>query len=68
MTVTSNNACGSATATATYSVVVNEPVVITDQPDPQTVCATFPVGFSVTATGTGLSYQWLLNGNPVGTN
>jgi hypothetical protein len=40
-------------------ITVNEPVVITTQPAAsQTVCSSFPVSFSVVATGTGLTYQW----------
>src|SRR6185295_17027118 len=55
--------CTAATATANYSITVDEPVVITTQPNPsQTVCSSFPVSFSVAATGTGLTYQWFKNG------
>src|SRR5204862_166449 len=44
-------------------LVVNNPVVITSQPvASQTVCSGFPTSFSVTATGTGLTYQWKKNG------
>ena len=40
-------------------VTVNEPVVITAQPaTPQIVCASFPASFSVSASGTGLTYEW----------
>jgi hypothetical protein len=47
--VTSNNA----------ALVVNDAVVITSQPAAtQTVCSGANVSFSVTATGTGLTYQW----------
>ena len=54
--VTSNNSV----------LTVNQPVSITSQPDPsQAVCLTFPVSFSVTATGTNPTYQWNLNGNPI---
>lgn len=40
-------------------LIVNGEVVITAHPAPtQTVCTGNPVSFSVTATGTGLTYQW----------
>lgn len=41
---------------------------ITDQPDALTVEAGDPANFSVTATGTGLNYQWKHDGNDVGGN
>jgi hypothetical protein len=54
--------CPSVTS-ANAVLVVNDPVVITSQPAAsQTVCSGFPVSFSVTATGTGLTYQWKKNG------
>ncbi|MFV8339638.1 PKD-like domain-containing protein [Flavobacterium sp. LB3P21] len=47
--VTSNNA----------ALIVNDAVVITSQPAAtQTVCSGINASFSVTATGTGLTYQW----------
>ncbi|MFM2358927.1 MAG: hypothetical protein RLY16_920 [Bacteroidota bacterium] len=39
-------------------LTVNTIVDITSQPTDAAVCATFPVTFSIAATGTGLSYQW----------
>ena len=54
--------CPSVTS-AIATLVVNEVVVITSQPAAtQTICSGFPVSFSVTATGTGLTYQWKKNG------
>ncbi len=45
--------------TGTVTVTVNDPVAISVQPQAsQTVCSSFPASFSVTATGTGLTYQW----------
>jgi hypothetical protein len=38
---------------------------ITTQPQPQLVESNAPVTFSVVATGTGLSFQWLSNGIPI---
>ena len=40
------------------SLVVNTAPHIITQPINQTVCVGSPVSFSVTATGTGLTYQW----------
>jgi hypothetical protein len=38
---------------------------IASQPNGQTVCAGASVTFAVTANGSGLSYQWRKNGNPI---
>ncbi|MHC1732243.1 MAG: immunoglobulin domain-containing protein, partial [Bacteroidales bacterium] len=59
--------------TVTSSIVtlnVDEAITITDQPDPQTVCAGENVTFAVAAeaNGVGLNYQWRRNGVNVGTN
>jgi uncharacterized delta-60 repeat protein len=48
----------SVTATLTVNVLT----AIIAQPVSQTVCEGNPVTFAVTATGTGLSYQWRKNG------
>ncbi len=42
----------------TITVRVNAPVAIVTQPVSDTTCATLPVSFVVSATGTGLTYQW----------
>ena len=63
--------CSSISTDLTGSTVVtvNEPVVITSQPDvSQTACATFPVSFTVAATGSGLTYQWYKDGSPLSDN
>lgn len=45
--------------TGSETVTVNQAVQITTQPQSsQAICSSFPVSFSVTATGTGLTYQW----------
>lgn len=44
------------------------PPVITQQPQNQAECEASGATFAVSATGTGLSYQWYKNGQPVGTN
>jgi hypothetical protein len=40
------------------------PPTITGQPSASTACAGLPVSFTVTATGTGLTYQWQEANNP----
>ncbi len=53
------NGCSSGVNSADAEIIINEAVVITSQPAiTQTVCVGSPASFSVTATGTGLSYQW----------
>ncbi|MDO9595543.1 MAG: hypothetical protein Q7J19_11170, partial [Lutibacter sp.] len=50
--------CSAVTSTSS-ALVVNQVVAITAQPaSSQTVCSGNSVNFSVTATGTGLTYQW----------
>src|SRR5262249_32380367 len=44
------------------TVTVNYPPVITVQPTPETVCVGQIATYTVTATGTGLTYQWRKNG------
>src|SRR5690606_26187951 len=55
------NGCGTVTSSA-VAVVVNAAPSITAQPTAQAACNGSNVTFNVTATGTGLSYQWKLNG------
>lgn len=43
---------------ANVSLVINAPPVITAQPVNQTACIGDSAGFSVTATGANLTYQW----------
>ncbi|MFV8226812.1 T9SS type A sorting domain-containing protein [Christiangramia aquimixticola] len=52
------------------TVTVNQPVIISSQPNPsQTICTGSQANFSVTATGTGLTYQWKKDGaNITGAN
>jgi hypothetical protein len=52
--------CGTATSSAVSLSTGN--VAISSQPASQSVCAGNSVTFSVTATGTGLSYQWRKGG------
>ena len=64
-----NGTCSSIAADKTGSaiVTVNQPVVITADPGPitQTVCAGSTVNYTVSATGSGLTFQWLKNGSPI---
>ncbi len=59
--------CGNIlSAAATLTVTPGQPL-INAQPQSATVCAGTDALFSVGATGTGeLSYQWRLNGQPIG--
>jgi uncharacterized delta-60 repeat protein len=71
---TQNNGGGIQTATITVTPVAGscngQPVsftitvtsVITTQPQPQTVCSGSAASFSVTASGTGATYQWKKDG------
>jgi hypothetical protein len=58
-------AMGKGTNSATLTV--NAPVTVTAAPVNQTSLVGGNATFSVTATGTGLSYQWLFNGSVIGT-
>ncbi len=51
---------------STAALAVNQAVAITSEPvASQTICSGFPVSFSVTASGTGLTYQWRKNGTDI---
>lgn len=55
--------------TGNVTVTVNDPVVINIQPQAsQTVCSSFPVSFSVSAAGTGLTYQWYVGATALNNN
>ncbi|MDP4207584.1 MAG: immunoglobulin domain-containing protein [Bacteroidota bacterium] len=61
-TVSVSGLCGSVNSTSA-KLVVNQPVSITTQPLPQTVCQGASANFSVVAGGTGpYTYQWRKNG------
>jgi ligand-binding SRPBCC domain-containing protein len=49
-------------------IIVRNPPAITTQPSTQTICSTFPVSFSVVATGDGLTYQWFKGGTALTDN
>ena len=63
-TVTPTSALGCTGAPFTIDVTVNALPNITVQPSPatQTICPGFTVTYTVTATGTGLTYQWRKGG------
>ena len=50
--------CNPPATSATALLTVNTPPAITVQPSPTTVCAGTLASFSLTATGSGLTYQW----------
>lgn len=56
--------CGAQTSNA-VSLTVNAVTAITTQPTAQTSCAGSGANFSVTATGSGLAYQWRKGGTNI---
>ena len=59
--------CTANLEAGSITITVNDPVEITTQPESsQTICAGFPVTFSVEAIGTGITYEWQKDGNPIG--
>jgi len=60
-TVTATSGAG-CTTTANVPITVNQPPTITSQPQNAPTCLGSTVTFNVTATGTGLTYQWRKNG------
>jgi hypothetical protein len=61
-----SGAMGTVTNGATLTV--NTPVTVSMAPLDQTGVVGGSATFSVTASGTGLSYQWLFNGSVIGTS
>lgn len=57
-------ACGGGGGDSSPPVVLNPPV-ISAQPAAQSVLTDASATFSVSASGTGLSYQWRRNGTPI---
>lgn len=55
------NSCGTAT-TDPAALTVNAAPQVTSQPSNQTACESGSANFSVTATGSGLTYQWRKGG------
>src|SRR5215204_2922631 len=59
--------CTPSVTSANATLTVNDLPAITGQPvTSQSVCEGSTANFSVTATGTGLSYQWKKNGIDIG--
>jgi hypothetical protein len=58
-----NGDCVSNLFTNTATLTVNSSVTIVTQPSNQVGCAPVPANFSVTATGTSVTYQWELSTN-----
>ncbi|HEY3404802.1 MAG TPA: PKD-like domain-containing protein [Ohtaekwangia sp.] len=59
--------CTPSVTSASATLTVNTLPSITAQPAPaQSICERSGVSFSVTATGTGLTYQWRKNGVDIG--
>jgi hypothetical protein len=69
--VQGNSSCGTGTVSANYAVTINTAPSITSGPANQSVCIGSSASFSVTAVGTGLTYQWrkgtinLINGGNI---
>jgi hypothetical protein len=65
--VASSGVCTPSTVTSNIAVVnINTPATITSQPTAsQTLCTGSALTLSVTATGTGLSYQWKKGGTNI---
>ncbi len=62
---TATPACGTFMS-GSVTVIVNTPTVISVQPTAlQTLCESSVLNLSVSATGTGLSYQWNKDGTPI---
>ena len=53
-----SNVCSSKDTSVNVSLSLNAVLAITKNPDNVSACTGNSIGFSVTATGTGLTYQW----------
>jgi gliding motility-associated-like protein len=59
----SPEADGCAGSPVSFKITVNASTIIASQPQPKTLCEGGSTSFSVTATGTALTYQWQVNKN-----
>jgi hypothetical protein len=50
--------CGSPVTSSTVSLVINNPTVISTQPSDISICPDSSARFTVSATGSGITYQW----------
>jgi hypothetical protein len=57
----SNAVCTTAAITTAATLTVNALPLISTSPVSQTICTGSTINFSVTASGTGISYQWQVN-------
>ena len=57
----SNTTCSASAASNAATLTVNALPAISSSPVSQTICAGSNTSFSVSATGTGLTYQWQVN-------
>src|SRR5690606_11655682 len=65
--ITGGGVCtGSAVSDAAVLTVQQAPQITVQPAATQSVCEGGTINLSVTATGVGLTYQWYLNGNPLG--
>ncbi len=64
-TVVVSGACGSPVTSNSATLTVSDPPSITSQPQSITRCVGTSAPFSVTATGTSLTYQWKKGGNNI---
>jgi CSLREA domain-containing protein len=60
-----STACGPAMTSNAATLTVNAPPAVVTQPVSLTSCEGQAATFAVSATGTGLSYQWRKNGNNI---
>ncbi len=58
------NSCGSI-GTDIAHLTLNAPIGMNTHPSDITICEGENTSFNVAVDGSGLSYQWLLNGNPI---
>jgi hypothetical protein len=63
LTLSATGQLAPCAATAQVVVTIQAPPAITSQPASRTNCPSTPAIFSVSATGTGLSYQWQVSGD-----
>jgi uncharacterized protein (DUF736 family) len=61
--VIASNACPSTVTSAAATLTVTSPSVISQQPVNAATCSGNNASFSVTATGSGLTYQWQVSTN-----
>jgi len=70
-TVVETNAAEGCQNTNSVTVALNAAPIIVTEPTDQTTCVGNPVSFSITVSGTGLTYQWrkgtvaLINGGNI---